>query len=238
MRYCARSGLMWASVVLLCLGAIGCVAATDPDLGPAIGAKTEHLAQIHTKLDAFLNYDFAGENHARDNVDWPITIIFWNGATSIDKIKELLSVGFDQTGSRAYAYLNNGAGWEWDGDRGRKQALCSFNAESAHYRVYAPSGQDYFFNTAWGYYAIASTHIDHDECGGTTNGGETWSGLSSRAEGWVDSEAEHRELAHELPPGSVKRNVLELGNAETERFEGSHHWKNDGKASTIKIPAD
>lgn len=223
-----KSGVKLRGCLAVAIWALALALAVGPAFNRADGASTEKLRQIHIKNDAFLNFDFTEENHAKNKVDWPITVVFWNGATSIDKVKGILGKRFDKEGSRLRAYLNNGAGWQWDGDRGRKEDQCSIG-DSAHYRIYAPSGQDYFFNSAWGFYAIASTHLDHNECAVV----DKWSGLSTKAERFVASEAENI-----LGKKDVHRNVLPFGNAELEHVEGDHHWKNEGDATTIKIPAD
>jgi hypothetical protein len=199
-------------------------------IGPAFnradGASTSNLKQIRIKNDAFLNYDFTEENHSKNKVDWPITVVFWNGVDNVDDIKLLFRDRFHATGSPMNSYLNNGAGWKWDSDKGRKENLCSLG-DSAHYRIYAPGGEDRFYNTAWGYYAIASTHFDHNECTGVNE----WFGLSTKAEARLADEAENI-----LGKRDVRRNSLAFGNAEPERVEGDHHWRNEGQATTIKIP--
>lgn len=214
------------------LGVIVCALALSLAIAPAFnhadGASTENLKQVHSKLDAFLNYDFTEEDHSQNKVDWPITVLFWNGATHVDDVKFLFRDRFHARGSPMNSYLNNGAGWQWDSDKGRKENKCSIG-DSAHYRIYAPSGQDYFFNKAWGFYAIASTHFDHNECLGINE----WFGLSTKAEARLADEAENI-----LGNRDVRRNALPFGNAEPERIQGDHHWRNEGNATTIKIPAD
>jgi hypothetical protein len=227
MRSPEQSEMKWGWLGVVA-AAVALALALGSTFNHADGATTQNLRQLHIENDAFLNYDFSDENHSSSNVDWPITIVFWNGATSVDHVKDILGGRFDRVGSRLRAYINNGAGWSWDGDKGRKENQCGFG-DSAHYRIYAPSGQNYFFNSAWGFYAIASTHLDHNEC---TEIGE-WSGLSSKAERYVADEAENI-----LGRRDVHRNVLHFANAETERNEGTHHWRNEGEATTIKIPPE
>lgn len=220
------------SKIWVWLGGAVCVLALALAIGSASnradGATASNLKALHIENDAFLNYDFTEEDRDKDKVDWPITILFWNGATDVDWVKEILGGRFDKEGSRQRAYINNGAGWSWDGDKGRKEVQCGWG-DSAHYRIYAPSETDHFFNEAWGFYAIASTHLDHNECEFINE----WFGLSSKAERWVADEAVHK-LGHK----DVNRNALAFKNAEKERVEGDHHWRNEGMATTIKIPPE
>lgn len=84
----------------------------------AYAATTQNLAVLHIAEDAFYNYDFVSKNAAGDNVDWPVTMVFYGNA-DVNRVKNIYW-GITLLANPMYAYLNDGAGWMWDEDRGTK----------------------------------------------------------------------------------------------------------------------
>ena len=176
--------------------------------------------------DAFLNYDFTSQEHSRHHVDWAISLLFWNDS-SVDSVKDALDNWFGETGDPMNAYINNGAGWKWDTDKGRKEDKCRPIGDSVHYRIYGPHA-DRFYNERWGFYNIASVHIDHNEC----NFIDKWSGESEKAEGIVAS-----AFAIDFGANSVREDRVNFENIQKTEVEGDHHWENDAFATKLKMPA-
>lgn len=190
-------------------------------------ATAHNLSQIPIAEDAFLNYDFTEEDHSRRKVDWAISLLFWNNA-SVNGVKNALDPIFGwETGGPMHAYVNNGDGWQWDVDSGRKTARCPSFGEAIHYRIYAPPS-DAFYNQNWGYYTIASIHIDNNEC----NVFGTWFGNSEKAEHKL---AKAFEIG--FGPASVREDALLFRNFQRKEKEGEHHWENDGHATKLRMPA-
>ena len=127
-----------------------------------------------------------------------------------------------------------------------------------HYRAYAPAsksgGDDRLYNPAWGYYVIATTHIDYKEslegdCPGH------WSGDSEASELRVAATApSHTHEVHfftgvsytcTYPPdpwvvqdantGVRSPNTLQLHNYDMRGRVGSHVYISDGKATMIHV---
>ncbi|GAB3840380.1 hypothetical protein GCM10028799_83670 [Kribbella italica] len=71
-----------------------------------------------------VNYDFETENPANNNVDWPITLVFYNGA-GVNNVKDQLSNYFGQfsTDSKHIPVTYLG-GTQPLGQRRRQEGLC------------------------------------------------------------------------------------------------------------------
>jgi hypothetical protein len=171
------------------------------------------------------NYDFNSQKLSRRNVDWGLDLVFYNNA-EVDKIKD--SLGYSNVGSRQNGRLNNGKGWFWDQDGGRKNFPCSFATFTNHYRVYADqAGGDRNYSPGLGFYVVGSTHRDVNECGGGTR----VFGYSELAENDIAA------LATGLTDWQVYRNVYDMRNREPLRREGDHRWHSNGLATMFRIPS-
>jgi hypothetical protein len=191
-----------------------------------------------------------GSTASRCKVDNPITLLFINNA-DVNKAKAAVGwapgcawdgnplcdlhhaatpanlrlrdgVPDDGTGRPGSAYNAT-----WDSDRGSQTGAPCIGTKY-HYRVYAPGpdigGDDRFYNTRWGYYVVASTHVDyHDKCSGK------WSGESEIVEGAVAADARSRGLL-------VDSDSVAMFNPLPFRQFATHRWLNDGLASTITLP--
>ena len=179
----------------------------------------------------FFNYDFTSPSVGAANHDWPVTLVF-RGNASVTKVKRALRRSFPWPGSFQYGLVAQGRRWWWDADAGRKTRICSLLRPSSHYRLYAPPLSGRLRSPALGSYVVGTTHQDRGECGRYAVAG--WS---------EDAEATVADAARGLG-WPVEEDVLDLGNAEPERWEGaatgpwpgSHFWDNDGMATVIYVP--
>lgn len=114
--------------------------------------------------DYWYNYDFFGWDHIGDEdyVDHPATIVF-----GLYGFKSSVKSGFDDyypySGGTIYNALNDGSGWGYDSDSGRKTSWNDLDAY--HYRLYADDGTS-MYNTEWGNWTLATTHWDNLWAGG------------------------------------------------------------------------
>ena len=229
-----------STAVILALALVAGVLAGRPlatGVAPAGAATTGHLTYVTMDEDAFYNYDFnsiTGDPLAT-NVDWPIDLLFWNNA-SVASVTSLYRPGYPYSGSSQYALLaddKNAEGddvsdwnWSWDGDAGVKDRFCpSYNTRARHMRLYAPGGGQ-LYNINWGYYVLATTHTDFQEC---------WFGTQY---GWSE-DTEHIFAGYARDHGyTVAEDApnLDFGNSEAPHWEGNHYWQNDGHASAVNVP--
>jgi hypothetical protein len=225
--------LLVAAVVALGFGG-----ATD--LAKAGWAESPPI-RIFIDEDAFWNYDFKSVSTYQGNVDWPVTLMFWNNA-SINRVKSLLNSPYDQAspGEQRAALIDFGYPWIWDGDGGRKTTLCPgapLQPRTArHYRIYAdaPPGQtggvaggdDRIYNLSWGFWVFGTTHFDVDECRGP--GSSPWFGLSENVEDWIVSDWSAKGYA-------VSPDWDYFHNYEPFELQGDHYYDNNGYASAFYV---
>jgi hypothetical protein len=187
-----------------------------------LGSSTRNLTTLGFGYsDAIYNYDF--ENQAVDatHVDWAMSLLFYNNA-NVNKIKSILNSSYWIYGSSENAYLNDSGSWEWDSDGGRKTAAPSCTGSDAHYRVYAPSAFDDFYNPSFGYYLLGTTHHDHHElC-------DAW---------YDDSEGTESDIARRMSARGyyTRYDYAWFYNAQFET-QGNHTFNNDGYATYIEVP--
>ena len=202
------------SAVILLAALLGGVAQS------ASGASTSNLRILYSGDDAFRNYDFTSNDVVSStNVDWPVNLLFLNNA-DIHRVKHGLGAIYSGEGSTMWGRLNDGYGFVWDADGGRKKGSC--RDEYTHYRVYA-DGDDRLYNMSWGYYVLGTSHIDHHECWTGT-----WFGRSEVAEGRIAADAAGIGWA-------VYSDWAYWYNAEPYRAEGNHIWENDGYTTYIGV---
>ncbi|MDW8059125.1 MAG: hypothetical protein RMK01_03530 [Thermomicrobium sp.] len=90
---------------------------------------------------------------------------------SVNAVKNI--IGGVPSPSSMYLRANDGSGWFWDSDGGRKFLISGYTNWFHHICLYAPASTDYFYSTAWGRYVLATTHIDRNE--GTPQAQFGWS---------------------------------------------------------------
>lgn len=184
---------------------------------------TSKLRVVNVGGDYIYNYDFESKSTSSSKVDWPVTMMF-TGNANINKVKNLYSAW--TSGSSMYMRLNDGAGWVWDSDGGKKSwgASCS-----CHIRLYADS-DDRLYNLTWGYFVIGTSHYDIREI------------FPDRRFGWSEDAA--GELTRYIEGNSgvsfIQRNSINMYNYEAYRveYEGStprHYWQNNGYATRVQL---
>jgi hypothetical protein len=187
------------------------------------------FGKVAINEDGFYNYDCESTTAAFDNVDWPVTFIFYGNAT-VAKVDTALSSRLPIWGVDEYMALDDGAGWQWVSNTGVK----SFSLSRAiHLRLYAPAGT-YFTNKNWGKYVIATCHLDINELSSSPTSGYS-----------EDAATEIAQMCRSIwGKKNVAANSFALGNPEPLRTEErtktngdiEHHvWQSDGFATLVKV---
>ena len=221
-----RSRLLLVVATVMVAGATTVVPMSDP----VDAATTAGLRELSSQEDRFYNYDFNSNVAAANNVDWAISLVFYNNA-EVDKVKNALNpyLPHADNGIKTGGVSDDGGAYQYDGDKGRKVSPCPPAGEwFPHYRVYA-DGDDQLYNTNYGYYVVGSSHSDYnDGCAGVEAGYSEW------AEDWV------AYWSHQVWPDRVHQDYGYLYNAEPYRVETSdnrpHIWDNDGYATYVNVP--
>jgi hypothetical protein len=195
--------------------------------GAASAWTAANLQPVASAEDQFYNYDFTARTVSATGVDWPVTIVFYGNA-SVSKVKKAFqSRGWSNPFVNImYEYENDGSGFAFVGDGGVK----TFATKSPHMRLYAPGGRMY--NSAWGYYVVATTHYDNAELAAPPT---QWFGMSEDA-----ATAAVQTAVKAWGSSSVTLNSLELGNAQYGEEKGPkgerHIWQCDGWATMVRVP--
>lgn len=218
--------------ILAGLGAavcLGSIVATTGSSDQAVAATTTKSIILAVDEDEFMNYDYLSKSASGSNVDWPVTVLFIGNA-SIDRAKSRMedwSTQFEY-GSNQSMYLPIKDVFTnpmtWDQDNGKKTPICPGpGISSPHFRAYAVGANHRMYNAYWGYWVLATTHRDYNEC----------------ATGKRHAQSEQTEdlLINEVDENTtVQRDIYNFANYERLRDEGNHRWENNGYASTVKIP--
>ncbi len=215
------SALFLVSASVIGLSAGGLMSAETAEAGHT--ACCGNLQKLYIGTDGFWNYDFVSQSAVNGNVDWPVTIVFGDDA-EVDKVKDIYPWGWG--GGAMYLETKDGSSWTWDSDSGIKTVWCpSFGVTAQHMRVYADSSDDRNYTTAWGFYVLATTHQDRNECALGAKFG--W---SEQAEEYYVNEAASRGY-------STSHDWGDMYNYEPPRWEGTTvYWNNSGKASWVTVP--
>jgi hypothetical protein len=236
------------SRALVAIVATAAVVAPTANIAHAATARSGNLRPMYIREDGFLNYDFGSESHRRRNVDWAVSLIFWNNA-SIEGVKNS-GIGplYDQSGDPEHAFLSEsrGYGWAWDDDKGRKTTKCpgapTQPSTSRHYRIYAdnpglpdpylPADRqaDSLYNLDWGYWVFGTIHLDVNEC--PPSGPAQF--------GW--SETQENQLVRDWrdrtgwPAINDWKFFYNYEPFRVEHFDsGDHVWENNGSASAFYV---
>jgi hypothetical protein len=215
-------------------------AGTGTPQPPADGGDptTRHLRPVFIGPDSIFNYDFNHEVVSANGIDMPVNLIFW-GDADVNAVKYLGS-GWGECGlltcGPMHAFLADDNVYNWDSDRGAMKGwIC--HGTKHHFRPYSAPA-DRMFNTKYGYFVVATSHIDHnDGCPGR------WSGWSENEEMDVANDA-----AKMFGPAAVKRNAVNLYNPEghkivedngtviwASREDGNHYYQSNGFATKIRV---
>lgn len=174
--------------------------------------------------DNWWNYDFDDppdppQEGTDETVDWPVTLVYWRNADVVG-VKNLYW-GNAYLDAVMWNKVNDGAGWEWHGDKGTKNTLWY------HMRPYAPLDDD-------GYYRLEHQDgiVNHYVVGTSHEDGYGWSGYSESTEYYLGLYLEDRGYF-------VEWDYYNLGNYEEYRWEYgqdiAHVWENGGTATRIRI---
>lgn len=204
------------------------------------------------------NYDYRNQSTAYDNRDWPVNIIFWNGA-SVQQVKDNRQDIYEYN-CNVFNFCNmehrsfqrnsiNGSGWKWDTDGGRKEFRCGYSGGadiwSLHWRAYENTGlhpggtadQSPLWDPGWGYFVPVSSHYDIDDpdnlpfsdCDNKAHG------YDETAEGWVVSHY------NALPGWSGTNDWTVHFHSQPPALRvlgGINHYGNgNGNTSIVSVPA-
>lgn len=176
------------------------------------------------------NYDYTSKNAYCNNVDWATSLMFYEYA-NIDKVKSILHTRGYGANSTNSMHMPIGTprmspGVTWDSDAGKKGVACpGRNQTTRHYRIYAPPAYQMNYSVMYGYFVVASTHWDGNECWIT--GKRHWG-----------SEEVETHIGRVLSAAGYQVNYdwANYSNWEPYRVEGNHTWENDGWATFVRIP--
>lgn len=192
---------------------------------------TDNITLLSQNEDNFLNYDCESRSATSNNVDWPVTFVFWGNAT-VAKVDQALSSRLPIWGIDEYMYLRDARKrFQWVSNTGVK----SFSfTEALHLRLYGAGGVC-LTNKTWGRYVLGTCHLDINEL--TTN---PTSGYSEDAATRIAA-----MCAAVFGAGNVQLNAYPMGNAEPDRAEthpngdggvNTHYWQSDGYATLVYVP--
>jgi hypothetical protein len=217
----------FAFLAVLAVAAVGALAGAQGTQAQYT-ACCGNLRFLYSNYDSFMNYDFYSTSAVATNVDWPVTILFYNHA-DITKIRNAMANrGYGGGGLTIYDVLSDDQGGSlvWANDQGRKQG--SSSTAYYHYRLYGNPAIGHNWSPGWGNYVWATTHQDYQECCGG------WHGESEQAETHISADA---GLAFGVSPAYDNANFY---NYEPYRVQyghqGEHRWRNSGRATYIRVP--
>lgn len=198
--------------------------AASVSLSPgATGATTDKLSLYHIGPDSFWTYDFTEQTVSSSGVDWPVNLLFYKNAHMF-KIDDRMPE-YDQSGSEMHNQVDDGDGAKWASDGGKKKTKCPFTGSTPHFRRYRNPDKQSSYNRSFGFYIIATSHIDAHECTRWR-----WFGKSEKAE-----EAIAKDARRDFGSDAVQEDRWPLGNEEPYREEGDHIWQNSGDGTTIRV---
>ena len=167
----------------------------------------------------FRNWDFGDTIETRDRVDWPVTMVFENGAT-VSLVEDIFA-GSTSWGDKKYFRHSTNGTWRWDSTKGRKYG--GYCTTYHHFRAYGN-----YYNTTWGNHVLATTHIDKWECTRWR-----WHGESEQAEDWLVQKA--RDLRADV---EISEDAYYMKNWEEYRQVGKHRVRNNGYATVFDLDLD
>ncbi len=193
--------------------------------------------------DGFMNYD--GDNPGYStNVDWPIRFVWFN-AGDLDTVKAhvdgcnaepyypQICIPPGSLGEKSLKFKENGT-VDYDTDSGLKQMNhCELDP---HIRVFGDPVWDSWYNANWGYYVVASVHLDKEflwvpfdcpkEFWSRENDEEYfWNTRVIGLNSWYD------------PDWVIYTNTYYFANPETARWADYNHYvSSNGYASGVFVP--
>ncbi|WAX56587.1 hypothetical protein M6B22_18950 [Jatrophihabitans cynanchi] len=210
--------------VVAVTGALAMTAAAPSNAATARAGNNLYVSFAGGDVIGSYDHTDTSDPNKRTNVDWTTTMFFKSNAT-INKVKGVLGSTYPDTGSTMRMYLNDGSGYAWDSDGGRKTPN-GCNTIDKHIRLYA-DGDDRLYNPTDGYYVVGTTHYDYYE----SSGCGTYYGYSESVSNDIRTFFVGKGY-------SCAANAVGIGNSEPIRYDdgGSHIWQNDGNLHRCVIP--
>jgi hypothetical protein len=176
--------------------------------------------------DYFLNYD-GDKNLSVFDRDWGVSMIFYEDA-SVNRVKGFYDEdrGYNRRGGRKWEPYRYNSRVRMDGDKGKKND-CNSGHTNNHFRVYG-GYNDRLYDPRWGYYVVATTHVDHGDGGGACEASDDYFGFSENVE--------HDLAVIANNAFTVTEDYKNLRNAESLRLEDDHWWQSDGRATIVLMP--
>jgi hypothetical protein len=195
------------------------------------------------------NWDYNSQNEYRSNVDWAMRFIF-KGNAEIDYIKDRLDgkhwdpsihPNLGSMGWSKYSKFYDGGSQtdgEWDSDRGIKDDRnCNWNW--GHMRFYASSSEDRNYNQTYGYYVVATNHVDSEYVILCTN---YYKSLEEHEDDWIwriqqnltaSSGSDYNWVVYTdaINWENGVYGTIDIGN-------GNHTYQSDGLGAKVHIPTD
>jgi hypothetical protein len=229
---------------VIAAGAIGAgqTAQAGPKSCTKTGERAEHLEPVSAGKSYsgtgvyFFNYDFAHPTCERaTNAEWPIQLLFTDNAYK-RKIESQLDGLFKFGGifaSPEAARIDDGNGWFWGTDGGKKTLPFSIETHDDHYRLYAYSNVgEHSYSMQLGFFVIGTIHRDYNEFAGATKASY---GHSEEAEydldQYVAEQIEKKKLDWEVFPFDEE---YALGNKQNGE-EGNHQWESSGFPTLFEV---
>lgn len=179
--------------------------------------------------DVVRNYDFTSQWEAYNNVDWAVTMLFYNNASVPRVSNSLWYAGYSYEGSEKHARVtDNSVDWVWYTNKGKKMKLCN----DYHMRIYADTHDSMLHNPGWGFFVFATTHRDY---------GEHWYCSNGRFHGYGEQAEEHFAQVFRNLCNPVYEDWIGMDNHENFRVQTvngiDHYWSNNAYATIVYIPA-
>ena len=204
----------------------------QPDQASAHCVTGDKLKTLQRDADRFVNFDFTSKDVAPCKVDWPVNFLFDNNA-SVPRVKNAMAfAGYGDSGintaDEMWGRVDNGAGWQWDRDKGGKNGSptdCAVG-DVEHFRLYGNVGaNNAMYNMSWGYYVLGTSHIDEHECTGGP------SGRSEEAENRIADDARGISLF-----GTVESDQVNFQNhLDFEVASDGHKKMNSGDGTRVRV---
>jgi hypothetical protein len=188
----------------------------------------DNLRTLDKREDQFKNFDFRSYNVDRCSIDWPADFVFYNQA-SVPRVKnDMAQVDYDNDGDTMYGKLDNGNGWNWDTDPGRKNwSVETCYGTQKHFRLYGDFGpSNSMYNQEWGYWVLGTAHLDWHEC------------MSDAKHGWSEAaeDAIAQDAANAPGIGLVVTDVYTFFNHLDLYYNGDGHVEqNSGAATAVRV---
>ena len=191
--------------------------------------------------DQMWSWDFCERNFTltqpavAEKSDWPIAFVFENDS-SVQRAKQYYAGRKWASGMWTYVADREpnvqghiAASIPWDHDEGAYRGHAILG-DKIHYRVYGGNpqygGDDKMYNLSWGFYVVATAHIDHNERFVGSNVGRTNLAVKEITEDIITYNAQFNTR------DTIDPNIIQLSNSAKGR-QGERILDNDGRATLV-----